>query len=125
MPASAPDSLASSPATAGAAYTVTLETSGWTYAARADETLLQAALRAGIRLASSCRNGTCRACMCHLASGDVAYVVERPGLSRDEIEEGWILPCVAQARGDVTLAGDSAQRLAEEAPRPLPHGPRR
>ncbi|WP_454688843.1 2Fe-2S iron-sulfur cluster-binding protein [Achromobacter aloeverae] len=125
MPASASAPPASPPATGEAAYTVTLETSGWTYPARADETLLQAALRAGIRLASSCRNGTCRACMCHLEAGEIGYVVERPGLSRDEIDEGWILPCVARPRGDVTLAGDSAERMAAEAPRPLPVGPRR
>ncbi|ALM87349.1 hypothetical protein ASB57_28295 [Bordetella sp. N] len=102
-----------------------LLTSGWSYPARADETLLQAGLRAGIRLASSCRNGTCRACICHLDAGEIAYIVERPGLSRDEIDEGWILPCVAQARGDVTLAGDSAERVTSTASRPLPLGPRR
>ncbi|WP_233238124.1 2Fe-2S iron-sulfur cluster-binding protein [Bordetella sp. LUAb4] len=120
-----PNGIATPLTTSDGAYTVTLETSGWTYAARADETLLQAGLRAGIRLASSCRNGTCRACMCHLESGAITYVVERPGLSRDEIEEGWILPCVAQARTDVRLAGDNAERVVEATARPLPVGPRR
>jgi ferredoxin len=120
-----PDGIATPLTTGAVTYAITLETSGWNYAARADETLLQAALRAGIRLASSCRNGTCRACICHLEAGAIAYVVERPGLSRDEIEEGWILPCVAQARGDLRLAGDSAERVVADPPRPLPLGPRR
>lgn len=127
MTASMPSPTGPAPplATSDDGYTVTLETSGWTYAARTDETLLQAGLRAGIRLASSCRNGTCRACICHLEAGVIEYVVERPGLSRDEIEDGWILPCVAQARGDVRLAGDSAERVEAATPRPLPLGPRR
>jgi ferredoxin len=123
--ASTPQQHSSSLPTDDAGHAVTLLASGWSYKARPDETLLQAALRAGIRLASSCRNGTCRACICHLDAGDIAYIVERPGLSRDEIDEGWILPCVAQARGDVRLAGDSAERVISTASRPLPLGPRR
>ncbi len=119
------DGTAPDPAGGAATYTVELEHSGWRYTARTDETLLQAALRAGIRIASSCRNGTCRACMCHLEAGAIAYVVERPGLSRDEIDEGWILPCVAQPRADIRLAGDSAERIVTESPRPMPFGPRR
>lgn len=118
------DHPSAAPAAEGS-HAVVLLTSGWSYTARADETLLQAGLRAGIRLASSCRNGTCRACICHLDAGEIAYIVERPGLSRDEIDEGWILPCVAQARGDVTLAGDSAEQVTGTASRPLPRGPRR
>ena len=58
--------------------------------------LLLSAEAAGFALASSCRNGTCRSCLCRLQSGQVAYDIEWPGLSAEEKTEGWILPCVAR-----------------------------
>ena len=74
-----------------------------TIVARDDETLLDAALRAGLDVPSSCRTGTCRTCIALLERGDVHYVVEWPGLIPEERAQGWILPCVAQARSDVEL----------------------
>ncbi len=71
--------------------------------AREDETLLAAALRAGLDVPSSCRIGTCRACIALLERGEVHYVIEWPGLIPEERAQGWILPCVAQARSDVAL----------------------
>ncbi len=72
-------------------------------AAPADQSLLQAALAAGIELTSSCRNGTCRACLRRLASGRVSYRIEWPGLSAEEKAEGYLLPCVAHPDTDVVL----------------------
>ena len=66
----------------------------WT--AAEGESLLESAERAGIELLSSCRNGTCRTCMCRLVEGQVRYRIEWPGLSREEKAEGWVLPCVAE-----------------------------
>jgi ferredoxin len=71
--------------------------------AREDETLLAAALRAGLDVPSSCRTGTCRSCMALLERGEVHYIVEWPGLIPEERAQGWILPCVAQPRSDVAL----------------------
>jgi ferredoxin len=65
------------------------------YEAPADRTLLQSAREAGLLLASSCRNGTCRSCICRLVSGQVRYAIEWPGLSAEEKAEGLILPCAA------------------------------
>jgi len=73
------------------------------FEAAADESVLSAARRAGIRLPSSCRNGTCRACICRLLSGEIAYSIDWPGLSADEKRDGHMLPCVAQARSDLLL----------------------
>jgi ferredoxin len=75
-----------------------------TIAAREDETLLAAALRAGLDVPSSCRTGTCRSCMALLERGEVRYIVEWPGLIPEERAQGWVLPCVAQARSDVVLS---------------------
>ncbi len=64
---------------------------------QAHRSLLLCALDAGLRLPHSCRNGTCRACLCRLRAGTVRHVIDWPGLSADEKAEGWILPCVAAA----------------------------
>ncbi|SEA20793.1 2Fe-2S iron-sulfur cluster-binding protein [Variovorax sp. YR216] len=68
-----------------------------------DRTLLQSAEAGGIELPSSCRNGTCRTCLCRLVSGRIRYRIEWPGVSAEEKAEGWILPCVAEPEGDVTI----------------------
>lgn len=113
---------------AGAAvHAVELRPSGWRFEARADTPLLRAAREAGIRLPSSCRNGTCRACMCMLVSGEVRYAVQWPGVTREEREEGWVLPCVAHAESDVVLEVPDAERRddAPAAPRTMLTGAQR
>lgn len=76
---------------------------GAPFDAPASRPLLQSALQAGIFLESSCRNGTCRSCICQLASGRVTYRIEWPGLSAEEKDQGFILPCVAYPASDLVL----------------------
>lgn len=73
------------------------------FPAPASLSLLEAALLEGVALPNSCRNGTCRACASRLHAGTVRYRVEWPGLSPDEKDEGWILPCVACPASDVVF----------------------
>jgi ferredoxin len=76
------------------------------FSAPADMPLLQAAELAGtpgLQMDSSCRNGTCRTCICQLLEGQVTYRIEWPGLSLDEKREGLILPCVAYPVTDVVI----------------------
>lgn len=80
-----------------------IEPGGFSFDCVAGMTLLQSADAAGIELPSSCRNGTCRTCLCRLVEGQVRYRIEWPGVSVDEKAEGWILPCVAEPVGDVRL----------------------
>lgn len=89
---------------------VRIAPSGLEFAAEPTQSILEAALRAGIRLPSSCRNGTCRACLCRLASGSIRYRIEWPGLSPDEKDEGYLLPCVACAQSDLEIVAPGAQR---------------
>lgn len=84
-------------------HTIRVEPGAYCFSAEPSQTLLAAALQAGVPLRSACRNGTCRACLSQLAQGEVAYVVDWPGISRDERAEGAVLPCVAQPRSDVLL----------------------
>ena len=91
-------------------YTITLAPAGWHYPAGSGDTLLLAAEAAGIALPSSCRNGTCRTCLCRLDAGSVRYLVEWPGLSADEKRAGCVLPCVAVPLSDLVLAAPLARR---------------
>ena len=87
----------------GAVFTARFGLDGATFAAPAALPLLQAAERAGLSPASSCRNGTCRTCLRQLSRGQVMYRIEWPGLSADEKQAGYILPCVAYPLSDVVL----------------------
>src|SRR5215217_7912052 len=82
-----------------------------TFDAPEDRSVLASAEAAGLAWASSCRNGTCRTCLRRLASGDVAYRIDWPGVLPDERDEGWFLPCVAFPRSDLVLAADGSQKL--------------
>lgn len=86
-----------------APHTVTLQPSGVVFDTTEATTLLMSALQAGIRLPHSCRNGSCRTCLCKLNKGQIRYVIEWPGLTREEKAEGYLLPCVAVAITDVEL----------------------
>lgn len=97
-PAAAPESAAG--------YQVQFEEGGNVFTAGPEEALLHAAARAGIELPSSCRNGTCRTCMCQLVRGEVSYRIRWPGLLPEEKAAGWILPCIAYAQSDLVLRRD-------------------
>jgi ferredoxin len=92
-------------------YTVRFEPGGPSFAAAADRPLLQAAEQAGLQLPSSCRNGTCRTCMCRVVAGRVRYRIQWPGLLAEEKAEGWILPCIAHAESDLVLSPPRNFRL--------------
>jgi ferredoxin len=88
---------------ASARYQAILQPSGRGFVAHADRPLLVSAQEAGISLTSSCRNGTCRACLRPLHSGGVHYRIAWPGLLPEEKAGGWVLPCVAYPLSDVVL----------------------
>ncbi len=84
-------------------FTVRFEPQGATFEVAADRPLLLAAEHAGVNLPSSCRNGTCRTCMCRLVEGQVRYHIQWPGLLPEEKAEGWILPCIAYPLSDLVI----------------------
>ena len=87
-------------------FKVRLEPAGLTFDAPASLSLLQAcelSCLGDLKIQSSCRNGTCRTCLCQLTSGQVFYHIDWPGLSHEEKREGYILPCVASAASDVVI----------------------
>ena len=82
----------------------------------AEQPLLASARAASIELPSSCRNGTCRTCLCRLARGQVSYRIEWPGVSFEEKRDGFILPCVAYPASDLVIDAPGAKRLNASAP---------
>jgi ferredoxin len=84
-------------------FTVKVQPADLQYDVEGDLTLLEAADMSRVQLPSSCRNGTCRTCMCRLVSGEVRYTIEWPGLTPEEKAEGYVLPCVACPTSHVVL----------------------
>ena len=84
-------------------FTVRLADTDLQFDVEGDLSLLEAAEMSRIELPSSCRNGTCRTCLCRLVSGEVNYTIEWPGLSAEEKAEGYVLPCVARPATNLVL----------------------
>lgn len=84
-------------------FRVTLQPGGESFDAAADQTVLLAGLAAGVALPWSCRTGTCRTCIARLLRGRIEHRIPWPGLSLEEKAEGYILPCVAEPRSDLTI----------------------
>jgi ferredoxin len=91
---------------------VRVEPLGQSFEAPDSLTILEAAAFANLRLPRSCRNGTCRTCLCRMRSGRVRYLIEWPGVSREEKAQGYILPCVAIAETDLVIEVPEAVVLA-------------
>ena len=65
----------------------------------ADDSILQAAMNAGLEPPFSCQIGACATCRAKLIKGKVS-MDERDALTDEEIEEGWILTCQAHPLTD-------------------------
>lgn len=62
------------------------------------ETILDAALRAGLNLPHSCKGGHCSSCRARIRGGHIQYPLGRPlGLMDDEERDGYALLCQAHA----------------------------
>ncbi len=74
-----------------------------------EQTMLEAGLTAGVKMAYSCTMGGCAACKVRLCDGEVE--MEEPNcLSTAERKQGYVLACVARVRSPATIAleGDPA-----------------
>ena len=62
------------------------------------ETILDAALRAGLNLPHSCKGGHCSSCRARILAGEVSYPGGQPlGITPDEARAGYTLLCQAHA----------------------------
>ena len=85
-------------------YTVTLESSGKTFHIKPSQTILEAALEAGITIPYGCMSGMCGSCKIKLESGDVMLEdYQESALSQEEKSAGLILSCQALATENITI----------------------
>ena len=84
--------------------TVTLQPSGRSFTVERDERILAAAIRAGIGLPYSCRDGACGSCKSRLVDGRVIHGAHQlKALSAAEEEAGFILTCCSTPQTDCVV----------------------
>ena len=80
---------------------ITIKPSDHAFPCDADETVLQAAMRADLMIPYGCRNGACGTCKGKIIGGDVDYgAYQRSTLSEDEKRAGLALFCCAKPLTD-------------------------
>jgi CDP-4-dehydro-6-deoxyglucose reductase len=100
---------------------VTIKNSGHTFDVRPSQTVLEAAIDAGINLPYGCRNGACGSCKAKLISGKVMHNdYQGSAMSDDELAAGNALLCCAMALEDLTIECREVGGLAGIKPRILP-----
>lgn len=102
-------------------HTVRLVPSNRSFTVESDESVLEAALKAGVSLPYSCRSGSCGSCRCQMIEGEVSYPEGMPiGLSETEHEAGAVLACRAHAETGLVLEVQELSRLTEVIIKTLP-----
>ncbi len=102
-------------------FTITVQPSGRTFQAEADETLLGAAIRQGIGLPYGCRDGACGSCKSRLLEGRVVHGThQQKALSTDEEGRGLVLTCCGVAQSDVVLEARMVPGAGEFPVRKMP-----
>jgi CDP-4-dehydro-6-deoxyglucose reductase, E3 len=98
-------------------FQITVQPSGRSFVANADETLLAAGIRQGIGLPYGCKDGACGSCKCKKLSGQVTHSAYQPkALSDDELAAGYVLTCCASANSDVVL---ESRQVTDESAYPI------
>ncbi len=100
---------------------VTIKNSGHTFEVRPSQTVLEAAIEAGINLPYGCRNGACGACKAELITGKVMHDdYQGSAMSDAELAAGNTLLCCARPLEDLTIECREVGGLAGIKPRILP-----
>ena len=100
---------------------VRIQPSGHEIDVESDESVLDAALRAGYALPYGCRNGTCAACLGEIVSGEFSYPQGRPpALTEAAAAAGQVLLCQAQPCGDAEVEVREVEEARDIVVRTLP-----
>jgi CDP-4-dehydro-6-deoxyglucose reductase len=85
-------------------FQITVQPSGHQFSCEADETILAAAMRAGVGLPYGCKNGACSSCKGKVISGSVSHKPHQErALTKDEEAAGFSLLCCATTQGDLVI----------------------
>jgi CDP-4-dehydro-6-deoxyglucose reductase len=85
-------------------FSVSIQPSGRHFSMQRDETVLSAAMAAGIGLPYGCKDGACGSCKCKLLEGRVIHGAHQAkALSADEEAAGYLLTCCATPQSDLVI----------------------
>ncbi|MRX09417.1 2Fe-2S iron-sulfur cluster binding domain-containing protein [Pseudoduganella sp. FT25W] len=85
-------------------FQITVQPSGHQFSCEEDETILAAAMRAGVGLPYGCKNGACSSCKGKVLSGEVTHKPHQErALPKEEEARGGSLFCCALAHSDVVI----------------------
>jgi CDP-4-dehydro-6-deoxyglucose reductase len=85
-------------------FQITVQPSGHHFDCEADETVLAAAIRAGIGLPYGCKNGACGSCKGKVVAGSVQHKAHQErALPEQEKTQGFSLFCCAVPDGDLVI----------------------
>lgn len=102
-------------------YQITVQPSGRQFAAEANETLLDAALRQGLTLPYGCKDGACGSCKGKVLSGTVDHgKAQSHALKPEEIADGLTLYCCAHAESDLVIECKQLGAIDDIPPKTLP-----
>ena len=100
---------------------ITIRPSGHAFDCGADETVLQAAMRADLMIPYGCRNGACGTCKGRILEGEVDYgTYQASTLADDEKRRGLALFCCARPRTDLVIEVREVRRAGDIQIRRLP-----
>ncbi len=89
---------------AAPSYTVTIGNIARAVSCAADQTVLQAAIAAGVDYPYACASGNCGVCISHLESGEVSMLPRGDAaLSSDQVRLGHTLACRARPLSDLSI----------------------
>jgi len=102
-------------------FQVSVTPGNHTFPVQPGQSVLEAALAAGIVLPYSCRNGACSSCKAKVVSGDYdAGPAPAQILDAEEIAQGYTLLCQARASSDLVIASTVVRLAGEVEVRKLP-----
>jgi CDP-4-dehydro-6-deoxyglucose reductase len=85
-------------------FQITVQPSGHQFACEADDTVLGAAIKAGIGLPYGCKNGACGSCKGKVLEGTVSHKPhQQRALSEEEKAQGFALFCCATTSADLVI----------------------
>ena len=87
------------------------------YQTRAEENIIESLEKQGREVRKACDNGVCGVCLTKLHEGEVDYGLREPfGLNQKELEQGYILPCIAHCKTDIEIDEPPAPRQKRTRP---------
>ena len=102
-------------------FQITVQPSGHQFACDTDDTVLGAAIKAGIGLPYGCKNGACGSCKGKVVSGSVVHRAhQQRALSEEEKAQGYALFCCATTSADLVIEAREVMGSSDYPVRKMP-----